>query len=282
VFNAFNACWADPTVAFDFEQVIVLDKKERRSGLRQLQDTKWTEAMKRRSRNRSTHVVDTAALDFYKAANGITSDAMLAKRAGVSKKTISRAYAGESISNEKIDCICRQALGGIPAVRLLKIDPALRVIPLANMIDVKVPMAPDRRIPVRITLAVDFEAMKSSTTLLNFQRKLETVLHTTHPVNVVDLKKGSTVVVVEMSTHDILRLFAAIIDRSLADAAITRIELDRYSWIRRMVIALRVLGTPVEPDARTLSDIVDPETTGQMYGDLFSDDEPSGRSQKVS
>lgn len=140
-----------------------------------------------------------------------------------------------------------------------------RTISMPEMIDVQVPIDPERRILVRLTVATPCPQLEQPNAFLTFFTTLQRLIASREPVvfksllpaaTVVAAEKGDrAVVTLEISDCDALRLFASRIDGTLTALQIVRIDVEKLDWMDNMVASLRVLGTPIVPDPETWNEM---------------------------
>lgn len=206
------------------------------------------------NRDRSdTHAVDGEALKRFQLRKCWTN-AALSFNSHVPLKTIERARKGERIELEKIDWLA-EALE-VESARLLLSEKPVRLYRLPTGEDVKIPINEDKRFEVTITIATPYHEFNRSEKKDAFIGLLDSVIKGSEPITINAVKEGSTLVTLEMSTQDILRLLAEMIDGTLGNMNITAMTMEDHSWIMRMIVCLKVLKTPVEPDSQTWSDML--------------------------
>ncbi len=210
----------------------------------------------------STHAVDGEALKRFQLQQGWSNEE-LSTKARIHVKTINRARNGQRI---ELFAIKKIALSlGLEHTRLFLSEKPVKLIGDPQSDDyIEVPISYEKRKDVIITVIVPFAEFNQTNTKSFFIGNLKQVIHSSEKINIVAVKNddasaaivSGTVVRLEMSTQDILRLLAAKIDGTLDDIKITNISLSDYSWLNRMIARLSKVATPTDADDETWSDML--------------------------
>ena len=219
----------------------------------------------RSSKTPKSHLVDKDKLITLKASMGWT-DQVLAEQAGISAKTLERIWKGVPVSMPSIDAIARAFR--VTCDKIIHFEkPFATVFPPGWGPAVQVPLKPGSRFTVKLTLAIPFEEFDRSERMLSFIEILKEILISTGDVTIGGMERGSTIVTLSMSAQDTLRLLAKMIDGKLASVNITRVDIPDESWLVRMIVSLKLLGSPVDPDEETWSELLNSrEVEGVISG----------------
>lgn len=214
-------------------------------------------------RRRNTHLVNPKKL---KQLMDIRLWAIqdLAIASGVSPSTIARVFAGVAISGSNIKLLANAC--GIGHEQLLEFgtDYASLPHPLGA---IKIEANPEDFLNVKLTVAVPFNVFNEPDYIVMFQTSLKKYIHATGAMPIAKLENGSTVVTIPMSKQDVLRLLAEMLGADLRQLKITKVSLEKHVWLYRMLAALKITGTPKEPDEATWAEM----QNFHMLDDLLAD-----------
>ena len=170
--------------------------------------------------------IDPEVLDVYRNKRGFT-DEQLADLCGITDRTIRRIREEGQGSWDS----AKRLAGGLGIdleVLISGIDPPAAALPPTIK----------RRFEVVIHLDVPFKQMD---TQMKEEKKalLGKVICCLSEITILKVQDGSTILTLEMSEGDILRLLAAMVDRELDMLRISKIRIPDHSWI---IIILALLN----------------------------------------
>jgi len=179
--------------------------------------------------------IDSEVLDIYRNKRELT-DEQLASSCGISDRTVRR--------------IREEGQGSWDTVKRLAGGLGIDVELLVNGIDPPVADSPPRikrRFEVVIRMDVPFKQMD---TQMKAEKKalLGKVISGMSEIEILKVQDGSTILTLEMSEGDILRLLAAMMDHELDMLRITKIRIPDHSWIIIILALLNYDKEQLQPD----------------------------------